>query len=62
VRNTELMTGRMKDEDGAIARRKALLAICAMAGAVGFARLVDDEALSEEILASVREELLRIAQ
>jgi TetR/AcrR family transcriptional repressor of nem operon len=62
VRNTELMTGRMKDGDSAVARRKALLAICAMAGAVGFARLVDDKALSEEILASVREELLKIAQ
>lgn len=59
-RNTDLMTGRMKDQDATAARQKALLTVCAMAGAVGFARLVDDEALSEEILAVVRDELLRI--
>ena len=60
-RNTELMEGRMKDDDAAMARQKALLAICAAAGAVGFARLVDDEALSEEILATVKRALLDIA-
>jgi TetR/AcrR family transcriptional regulator, transcriptional repressor for nem operon len=60
-RNTELMSGRMKDADAATARKKALLALCAMAGAVEFARLVDDEALSEEILATVRDELLKMA-
>ena len=59
-RNTELMTGRMKDGDAAVARQQALLAICAMAGAVGFARLVDDDRLSEEILNTVRDELLKI--
>jgi TetR/AcrR family transcriptional regulator, transcriptional repressor for nem operon len=52
--NIERMTGRMSDDDVAMARQKAILAMCAMAGAVGFSRIVDDEALSEEILNSVR--------
>lgn len=61
VRNTNLMAGRMKDQDAASARKKALMAVCAMAGAVSFARLVKDEALSEEILQTVRDELLKMA-
>jgi TetR/AcrR family transcriptional repressor of nem operon len=51
----------VKDDDPARARQKALLAICAAAGAVGFARLVDDEALSEEIVATVKGALVDIA-
>jgi TetR/AcrR family transcriptional repressor of nem operon len=53
--NIELMTGRMSQMDSSTARQKAILTMCAMAGAVGFARIVDDEALSEEILSAVRE-------
>jgi TetR/AcrR family transcriptional repressor of nem operon len=53
-RNIELMTGRMSKDDRSLARQRAILAMCAMAGAVGFSRIVDDEALSEEILNAVR--------
>jgi TetR/AcrR family transcriptional repressor of nem operon len=52
--NIERMTGRMPNADSPPARQKAILIMCAMAGAVGFSRIVDDEALSEEILNSVR--------
>lgn len=60
-RNADMMSGRMKDGDPAVARQKAVLAICAMAGAVAFSRLVDDPALSEEILETVRDGLLNMA-
>jgi TetR/AcrR family transcriptional repressor of nem operon len=52
--NIELMTGRMSNAGSSMARQQAILTMCAMAGAVGFSRIVDDEALSEEILNSVR--------
>jgi TetR/AcrR family transcriptional repressor of nem operon len=52
-RNIDVMAMRMPDADAAAARRKAILAVCAMAGAVGFARVVDDPVLSEDILQSV---------
>lgn len=52
-RNIGVMTSRMPVEDPTEARQKAILAVCAMAGAVSLARMVDDETLSEEILRSV---------
>lgn len=59
-RNADLMVGRMNIEDGEVARQQALLAICAMAGAVSFARLVNDNVLSEEILTAIKSQLSRI--
>ena len=40
---------------GADARRRAILAVSALVGAVVVARAVDDDALSDEILSAVRE-------
>lgn len=48
------MTARMNAADEADARRKAIIASCLMTGAVGLARIVDDEKLSDEILKTVR--------
>lgn len=48
------MTGRMNAADEAEARRKAIIVSCLMTGAVGLARIADDEKLSEEILEIVR--------
>lgn len=59
--NAGLMSDRMNSDEPAVARQKALLALCAIAGAVSFARIVDDQALSEEILTAVKSELLKIA-
>lgn len=59
--NIRMMSGRMGEADAGEARRKAILAVCAMAGAVGLARIVDDEALSQEILQSVKEMLSGIS-
>ena len=61
IRNTDLMAGRIAQDNAVEARKKALLAVCAMAGAVGFARLVNDEALSREILETVKGELLKLS-
>lgn len=52
--NFENFQKRLADEDDEAARRKAIIAFCAMAGAVGLARISDDEALSNEILETVR--------
>lgn len=48
------MTVRMHAADEADARRRAIIASCLMTGAVGLARVVNDEKLSEEILGTVR--------
>lgn len=50
---------RLLDSPGGDAREQAILAFSAMVGALGLARAVSDPALSEEILASVRNALLR---
>ncbi len=60
-RNIDIMTKRMPDADAAAARQKAILALCAMAGAISFARVVDDPALSEDILQSVKAVLQDVA-
>lgn len=60
-RNIAGMAARMPDQDAAEARRKAILAVTAMAGAVGFSRIVDDPDLSEEILQAVKSMVLRTA-
>lgn len=52
--NFEAFQKRLADGDAEATRRKAIIAFCAMAGAVGFARISDDEALSNEILETVK--------
>jgi len=47
--------------DAAAARRQALATYAAMVGAVVLARAVNDQALSDEILAAVRQELVQLA-
>ncbi|MDL2398460.1 TetR/AcrR family transcriptional regulator [Rhizobium mayense] len=53
-KNIEAMTARMPHPDTADARRKAIIASCVMTGAVGLARVADDEELSNEILEAVK--------
>ena len=48
------MAGRVAAVDEAQARRKAIILSSLMTGAVGLARIVDDEELSDEILETVR--------
>ncbi|MBN8954122.1 MULTISPECIES: TetR/AcrR family transcriptional regulator [unclassified Rhizobium] len=54
-RNFETMTARMPEPETAEARRKAIIASCLMTGALGLARVANDEALSNEILETVKE-------
>lgn len=53
--NLETFEGRVSGEGSAVKRKKAIVAFSVMAGAVGLARVVDDEALSLEILEAVKE-------
>ncbi|OEC99154.1 MULTISPECIES: TetR/AcrR family transcriptional regulator [unclassified Rhizobium] len=53
-RNFDAMTARMPKPETAEARRKAIIASCLMTGALGLARVSNDEALSDEILETVR--------
>ena len=53
-KNIESMTARMPQPDAADARRNAIIASCLMTGAVGLARMVNDEELSNEILEAAR--------
>lgn len=48
-----VLEGLMPDEDAAARRRQAIAAYAGMVGAVVLARVVDDPALSEEVLAAV---------
>ncbi|KQV83585.1 TetR/AcrR family transcriptional regulator [Rhizobium sp. Root1220] len=52
--NLANMQARIKADDDADARRKAIIATCLMSGAVGLARIADDEAFSTEILETVK--------
>lgn len=54
-KNFEAMTARMPQPESADARRRAIVASCLMTGAVGLARVANDEALSSEILETVRQ-------
>ncbi|MGO4303228.1 TetR/AcrR family transcriptional regulator [Cupriavidus sp. RAF12] len=49
------LSGADEDVDG---RRESIVALCVMAGALGLARAVDDDALSREVLESARQFLL----
>ena len=48
------MTDCMSAADEAEARRKAIIVSCLMTGALGLARIADDEKLSDEILETAR--------
>lgn len=52
--NFENMTERLGGPDREQARRNAIVASCLMTGAVGLARVSDDEAFSNEILETVK--------
>jgi TetR/AcrR family transcriptional repressor of nem operon len=54
-RNLDAMTARMPQPETAEARRKAIVASCLMTGALGLARVANDEALSHEILETARQ-------
>lgn len=54
-RNFEAMTARMPKPESAEAKRKAIIASCLITGALGLARVANDEALSNEILETVKQ-------
>lgn len=54
-KNIEAMTARMPQANATEARRNAIIASCLMAGALGFARVANDEVFSEEILETARD-------
>jgi len=49
------MTARMPEPETREARQKAIIASCLMTGALGLARVVNDEAFSKEILETVKQ-------
>lgn len=53
-RNFASMAARMPQPETEEARRKAIIASCLMTGALGLARVANDEALSNEILETVK--------
>jgi TetR/AcrR family transcriptional repressor of nem operon len=57
-----LLASIIDTDDASAGRAKAILAYCAMIGAVNLARLADDDALSTEILHSVRESLTSLIE
>ena len=57
-RNLQLLTAAVSGHESADARRKAIVAFSAMAGAIGLARGVSDDRISVEILKTVRRFLL----
>ena len=62
VRNDiQLIASLLPDNDPNAARSQAILTFSALVGAMSLARAVSDEALSREILESVREHLKRFA-
>lgn len=54
-RNFETMAARMPEPETVEARHKAIIASCLMTGALGLARVANDEALSNEILETVKQ-------
>ncbi|MGY5777150.1 TetR/AcrR family transcriptional regulator [Rhizobium sp. LEGMi135b] len=61
-RNFEAMTARMPKPETADARRKAIIASCLMTGALGLARVANEEALSNEILETVKQFVKELPQ
>ncbi|MDL2406598.1 TetR/AcrR family transcriptional regulator [Rhizobium calliandrae] len=53
-KNIDSMTARMPQPGTADARRNAIIASCLMTGAVGLARVADDEEISNEILEAAK--------
>ncbi|TXI04481.1 MAG: TetR/AcrR family transcriptional regulator, partial [Rhizobium sp.] len=60
--NFDALTARMPHPETADARRKAVIASCLMTGALGLARVANDEALSMEILETARQFVTELAQ
>lgn len=54
-KNFDSMAARMPQPETVAARQKAIIASCLMTGAVGLARVANDEALSSEILETVKQ-------
>jgi len=54
-KNFEAMTARMPEPETREARQKAIIASCLMTGALGLARVANDEAFSKEILETVKQ-------
>jgi TetR/AcrR family transcriptional repressor of nem operon len=52
--NLEDMTARIARDDQKAGRQNAIVAVCALMGAIGIARIIDDEPLSSEILDAVK--------
>jgi len=59
--NLDNMIERMGGADNETARRDAIIASCVMTGALGLARISDDETLSNEILETVKDFVTRLA-
>jgi TetR/AcrR family transcriptional repressor of nem operon len=57
----EVVTNAIPGRSKAARRRKAIAAVAELVGALTLARAVDDKALSDEILAAARQELLQAA-
>jgi len=61
-KNFQAMTARMPEPATADARRKAIIASCLMTGALGLARVANDEALSSEILEAAKQFVKELSQ
>ena len=61
-RNFDSMRARMPEPETADARGKAIIASCLMTGALGLARVANDEALSSEILETVKQFVKELPQ
>ncbi|MFS8113989.1 TetR/AcrR family transcriptional regulator [Rhizobium jaguaris] len=61
-KNIESMAARMPRPDTADARRNAIIVSCLMTGAVGLARVTNDEELSNEILEAARSLVKELAK
>ncbi|MGY5811911.1 TetR/AcrR family transcriptional regulator [Rhizobium sp. LEGMi198b] len=60
-KNFETMAARLPHQDAAEMRRNAIVASCLMSGAVGLARIANDEELSREILEAAKSFLKELA-
>lgn len=61
-KNFDAMTARMPQPETIDARQKAIIASCLMTGAVGLARVANDETLSSEILETVNQFVKSLAK
>jgi TetR/AcrR family transcriptional repressor of nem operon len=61
-RNFDSMMARMTEPETEEARRNAIIACCLMTGALGLARVSDDEALSNEIMETAKRFIKELPQ